>query len=308
MTGSPANSFAPNTEGTFDIPDSLYHDHIKAPDISRGLIVEMLQETPAHVKALLDGQAKPFTKAMQFGTLLDKALLEPDRFKAGMSHWIVPEGIKLSTKEGIAWKKDHPGIKDEGGLPYLKATNDSPSEASAEDMQEMIESIMRHKVARRIIEQSIKQESAFAVDKDTGLMRKARPDMRLVDNHSRLVLVDLKSTFRGGAGRRAWKQHARRMGYLYQDSHYSGVYEDLFGETPFFNFLVVERKPPYAVQLFQIGDRGKHFAIEECKRAMAEFRKCKETGIWPAYPEIIQTIDFEDWELQPKEEMVVNDL
>ena len=50
----------------------------------------------------------------------------------------------------------------------------------------MIESVMRRKVARRIIEESTKQESAFAKDPNTGLLRKCRTDARLIENSGRL--------------------------------------------------------------------------------------------------------------------------
>lgn len=294
----PVERYAPDLEGVFNLPEKMYHDFKSTPAISRGLVVELLQKSPAHAKCVMDGRVKKLVTApMILGTLIDKALLTPDDFKEGKSHWVIPEGMKLSTKAGIAWKEEHPGPEDEGGLPRIKAVSDSPTVPDVRDIKEMIESVMRHRTARHIVENSQKQESAFCACPDTGIKRKCRPDARMVDAKEALTLVDLKSTFPGGASREAFRVHSARMMYHVQDSWYSDVYRDLFGESPWFLFMVVERKPPYAVRLFQIDSEGKQFARERYKRALESFRRCSETGIWPAYDEGIETISLPSWEL-----------
>jgi hypothetical protein len=292
----PEESFSPGKEGTFELPDTVYHNHELAPGISRSLIVELLQKSPAHARSLMTGDfAKVASQAMIGGSLFDRALLEPHLFEEGKSHWIVPEGMKLSTKDGIAWKKDHPG------LPYLRATSDAANVASAEDVKGMIESVLRHVKARIIVETGVKQESAFAIDKETGLMRKVRPDARIFSNNSRIVLVDVKSTFRGGAVLAAWQNQCARMAYHIQDTYYSDVYADLY-ERPYFLFIVVERKPPYACRIFQLDPEGKEHARKKCRAALEQFRRCQETGIWPAYNEEIVTVSLPNWEMRAPEE------
>lgn len=299
MDPKPASEFAPMREGLWaGLDEEIYHNHKAAPEVNRGLIVEMVTETPEHVKASIDGlRVKKITEAMQIGLLVDKALLEPDRFKEGVSHWVVPDGMKLSTKEGIAWKKDHLG-PDEGGLPRLKSD-------AAKDISGMIEKIMKHKQARAMVELAVKQESAFAFDKDTGLLRKCRSDMRLSDLDGRIVVGDLKSTMPGGATSGIWSSHCARRGYHIQSVFYSDIYNDLFnGANPAFLFLVVERKPPYSVRVFQIDMEGRTAAREKCKRALEMFAKCKASGVWPGYREEIETIKLPSWELSPTEDVV----
>jgi PDDEXK-like uncharacterized protein DUF3799 len=292
----PAEDFGPGAEGVFELAEETYFSHDKAPGISRTMVVELLQMTPAHAHTLMDGSwTKVSTKQMEGGTLFDKALLTPDDFVEGKSHWIVPAGMKLSSKDGIQFKKDHPG------LPYLKATSDSAAVVSAEDVKGMIESVMHHSKARYIVENGVKQECAFAKDPDTGLMRKVRTDARVYDNSSRIVLADVKSTFRGGAVREAWIKHCARQAYHIQDSYYSDVYTHLF-EKPFFVFIVVERKPPYAVRMFQLNTEGKNWAREKYRRALDSFRKCQETGVWPGYDEEICVVSLPSWELREPEE------
>ena len=292
----PQSEFVAGTEGLYSIPDTIYHDPDKAPGISRTLVVEFLTLSAAHAQSLLDGSwAKKVTNAMSGGSLFDRALLEPDKFKEGVSHWVIPEGLRLTTKDGIAWKKDHPN------LPCIPAVTDAMDKASAEDINGMIESVMRHSKARAVVEAGVKQESGFCFDPDTGLLRKVRPDARLLDKHSRLVLADVKSTFRGGATIGAWRKHCARMSYHIQDSFYSDAYRDLTGEMPFFVFIVVERKPPYAVRMFQLDPVGKEHARSKYKRALENFRSCQEKGVWPAFDEEIQTVSLPSWELQSPE-------
>lgn len=302
MQTLPAEQFEAYTEGLFHISEELYHDHVRAPYVNRGLIVTMLSTTAAHAKALLDGTAakKKPTPAMVIGSLMDKALLEPDRFKEGLSHWVKPAGLKLSTKEGMGWKCDHPD------LPYIPAVTDSATEASAEDIRQMIESVMRHKIARRIVEQSVKQESAFCIDPETGLMRKCRPDTRLADNNGQLTLADLKTTFPGGASDSAFSVHCGRMAYHIQSEFYSDIYRDLTGEKTFFLFMVVERKPPYALSIFQIDLEGKNAAHRQYKQALRQFKECKESGVWPTYPEHIRVIRLPRWTINPPDPVVLD--
>jgi exodeoxyribonuclease VIII len=284
--------FQSGKEGVFDIPEHIYFNHKLAPEVNRGLVVAMLNTSPEHVKALIDGALEPkkASKAMEIGSLFDKALLEPHRFKEGVSHWVRPEHIdNLNTKEGRQWKLDHPG-----DIPTIK-------HQESLDIQGMIESVMRRKVARRIIEESTKQESAFAKDPNTGLLRKCRTDARLIENSGRLLIADVKSTFFGCASPDVWSVHCARMNYHMQDIFYSGIHADLSGAEPFFVFLVVERRPPYAVRIFDIHEEGRNRAREKCQEALARFQECKASGIWPSYPETIQTIRLPVWELHPKE-------
>lgn len=295
-------AYTPGEEGIFTgLPAELYHNQLKAPGISRSLIVELLEMTSAHAHSVIEGlHIKVETAAMSSGTVFDKMLLEPDSFGDGKSHWTVPAGMTLNTKDGVAWKKEHPKTGEPGGLPYIWAESDAADKASLKDMKGMIESLMAHNKIRHIIESSVKQESAFCKDPATGLMRKVRPDARCFDNSERLLLADLKSTFRGGATVSTWQQHCARMAYHIQDSFYSDVYTDLM-TAPFFVFMVVERKPPYACRIFQLDPAGKKFAREKYKRAMEQFRKCEDTGIWPGYDDEIVTVSLPSWELRAPE-------
>ena len=75
-------AYMPGDEGIFaGVPASIYHNQLKAPGISRSLIVELLSMTAAHAHSVIEGlHTKVETAAMSSGTVFDKMLLEPDTF------------------------------------------------------------------------------------------------------------------------------------------------------------------------------------------------------------------------------------
>lgn len=289
--------FKPNTEGIFpSVSSELYHDHKATPEVSRGIVVQMIAQTPQHVRAMIDGLLKKEpTDSMISGQMIDMALLEPDKFKEGVTHYIKPAGMNLATKEGIQWKKDHPLP-----IPRIPAETDDPAKASLTDIKAMIESVMRHKVARKIVERGIKQESAFAFDKETGLLRKCRSDSRLTENTGRMVIGDLKSTEPGGTTEDKFARKIVQHGLFVQNPFYSGIYKDLCnGEEPFFLFFVVERKPPYTVRVFQLDAIGMEIGRNEIRRSLDTFAKCKAENKWPDWQDEdgIKIISLPRWKI-----------
>lgn len=289
--------FTPNTEGIFEsLPSETYHDHKATPEVSRGIVVKMISQTPSHVRAMIDGLVKKEpTEEMISGQMIDLALLEPDKFVEGVTHYIKPAGLNLATKEGIQWKKDHPL-----NIPRIPAESDKPSQASLADIRAMIESIMRHKVARKIVERGKKQESAFAFDKETGLLRKCRFDSRLQENSGRQVIGDLKSTEPGGTTEEKFAKKIVQHGLFVQNPWYSDLLRDLSnGEQPFFLFFVVERKPPYTVRVFQLDAVGVQIGQNEIRRSLDTFAKCKAEDKWPDWQDEdgIKIISLPRWKI-----------
>lgn len=284
-------------EGMFDIPMSLYHNHKEAPEINRGILMELISKTPQHANSMVVGSStkKKASASMISGQMVDMALLEPDQFKDGVSHYVRPEGMKLTTKDGIQWKKDHPL-----DIPLIYAASDKQDEASLEDINAMIASVMKHKVAKKIVERSVKQESAFSYDKETGLMRKCRPDAKLSENSGRLCIGDLKSTEPGGTTEDKFSKKIVQFGYFIQCPYTMDIYKDLSnGEQPFFLFFVVERKPPYTVRVFQLDAIGMEIGRNEIRRSLDTFAKCKAENKWPDWQDEdgIKIISLPRWKI-----------
>src|SRR6266436_6855013 len=88
--------------GIHSLPAERY---FASAGVSKSMLDILADKTPAHLKAYLEGEREKETAAMQFGTVLHRALLEPDTFNDGFH--IRPAGMKFTTKEGIAWQIEH---------------------------------------------------------------------------------------------------------------------------------------------------------------------------------------------------------
>src|ERR1700744_3173168 len=87
--------------GVHSMPAELYH---KAAGISKSMLDILAEKTPAHLVAYKE-EPPAQTDAMRFGTIVHRALLEPDTY-TGSFH-TRPKDLKFTTKEGIAWMEAH---------------------------------------------------------------------------------------------------------------------------------------------------------------------------------------------------------
>ena len=86
------------------IYDEPFSEYLCSPAVGSSQVRNFLRSP----QLFLDGRNgifRPTSKSMDFGTAFHCALLEPERFEK--TYAIAPEGLKLSTKAGIAWKAEH---------------------------------------------------------------------------------------------------------------------------------------------------------------------------------------------------------
>jgi exodeoxyribonuclease VIII len=62
-------------------------------------------------------------------------------------------------------------------------------------------------------------------------------------------------------------------------------------------FLVVEKKPPYAVAVYVLDPESIALGRAEYRRDLQLYAECKRTGVWPGYGDKIQTIGVPQWKL-----------
>ena len=90
-------------------------EYRSAPGISKSTIRQILVYD--EVRELATGEKKETTEAMEFGTLIHAAILEPLVFESLMEEYVVkPKELKLTTKAGKEFKAD----AEEKGLKIIK--------------------------------------------------------------------------------------------------------------------------------------------------------------------------------------------
>jgi hypothetical protein len=106
-------------------------------------------------------------------------------------------------------------------------------------------------------------------------------------------LWDIKTTGAGEATAAGMLKSIRSYKYALQAYWYRLVYELATGKRPLgFRFLFVEKEPPFACAVCEIGPELMSWAIADFEKAVNLYKECTASGVWPAYTEEIQVIDI----------------
>lgn len=246
-----------------DMPAADYHAH---PAVSKSLL-DRVAKSPAHARAYLDGQRTEPTAAMQFGTALHCAVLEPGRFA---NEFAIFEGDRR-TKAG---KEAYEILIQSGATPISRADYDAISA--------MAESIRNHPEAGKYLLSGVAEASVFWNDALSGVECKCRPDWW--DREAGLVL-DLKTT--EDASSQAFARSIATYRYHVQAAHYKAG-----TKASRFVMVAIEKKPPYAVALYEIDADGLEKGYSLRLRDLEKYASCAEFKVWPGYPAAVQTISL----------------
>ena len=261
----------------FEVPCKIvmtsdeYHAH---PAVGSSSLKPMLR-SPAHYWAQLNAKHEP-TPAMELGTAIHEAILEPNLFAAN--------AIVMPKFEGTGSR----AAKDQ----WLMAN--AGKRVLKQDDYDMIQNILGTIAHNRMVSQLLSggaaEESYFWQDPDTGIVCKCRPDY-LRQGH---IIVDVKSTV--DASTDGFPTQMARLKYHLSAAMYlDGVSAVLGQKFDQFLILAIEKEPPYAMAVHLL-DQGTIDAGRLLyKRALAKLKECRETKHYPAYGEKIITSSLPAW-------------
>lgn len=264
------------TTGLITQNSEAYH---AAAGISRSMLEWISPpKTPAHFKAKYIDKLIPDeeTPALRLGSLTHRAILEPDSMD-GAFH-VKPEGMKFTTKEGIAWRDSH------GDRPIIETDAWST-------MKAMRESVWRHPLAKRLLTGAATEQSAF-VEHD-GQLLKARFDAVPKSGNA---LPDLKTI--ESADLDNVEKEIAKYGYYRQASHYLKVSELLGLGHQVFLFIFVEKNPPFEVAVYQLSDAVLDAGRMTIERDFRLLRNCMERDEWPGYGNEVMTAALPEWKMK----------
>jgi hypothetical protein len=69
-------------------------------------------------------------------------------------------------------------------------------------------------------------------------------------------------------------------------------------ERDVFVFVCVEKSAPYCVAVYQVDQAAIMQGQLEYHKALAIYQNCITTGIWPGYPQGIQTVTLSPWKFK----------
>jgi hypothetical protein len=127
---------------------------------------------------------------------------------------------------------------------------------------------------------------------EDGVMCRARLDWLSGDG---LLIEDLKTTS-ASADPQAWAKTLYGMGADIQAAFYIRGVQAVYGHTFVdFRWLVAECFPPYAVSVVNLAPSALALANERVDYAVETWRRCLESGEWPAYPQRVASVSPPAW-------------
>jgi exodeoxyribonuclease VIII len=207
------------------------------------------------------------------------ALLEPARFAS--TYAVEPNFGDCRFKENKAskarWMLDHLNCT------FLTDGDDLR-------IKGMLESLMAHPAASRIMTDGLSEVSLRWTDSATGLACKSRADYWV--KTTRLV-ADLKST--EDASPRAFARSCAQWRYHVQDAQYRSGF-DACGETiEFFAIIAIEKEPPYATAVYTLDQDAVARGYAAVRRNITTLQECLESGEFPSYSNGVEQLALPAW-------------
>jgi hypothetical protein len=252
-----------------NMPNADYHAYT---GISKSGL-DLVARSPAHY---FHSAKREATRAMEIGTAIHTALLEPERFKS--------DYVLL---------KD---TKDRRASAYKEAIRVHSSELvlvghEADKVAGMQETVYSQKEPREALSgEGWREVSAFIEDPETGVLMRCRYDILRAD----LVSVDVKKTRDSRPVEFAKSVFNYR--YHVQDAMYSHIFELITGERlESFQFLAVEEEPPHAAMVYDLDEETRTIGFSEYRRDLLSYAQADSSGEWAAYQNPRQTIGLPSW-------------
>ncbi len=264
--------------------DSVKNEHYHAgPGYSKSGC-DYVDQSPLH---FLKRSNEP-SKAMTEGTWFHTFMLEPNRVT---EEWVISQaGVNWGTQKYEAIQAENPG---KSCVP----------EDVYERFKLMKRSALDLPIVQAALEYGFKELSAWAVDPDTGLLVKARPDVFLP---AQRFLVDFKTTT--DASPKAFSRSCINFGYDKQ----AGMHLDVFnhaqrqhakktlGTDPgdsvdSFIIVAVESGGVHGAAAYALPHEILEIGRHKYQQNLRKLAECHQTGQWDCYPKEIQTLEFPNW-------------
>lgn len=250
--------------------------------------LDLIRRSPMHYKAVIDNpEQRESTPAQAFGTAFHALILEPDVFAV---EYVQSPKFDRRTKQGKADAEAF-AAQHEGKTPL----NDDDWER----LHAMRAAVMAHPMAAKLLDYSkgVTEQSVYWNDPATGELCRCRPDWWRQDLG---IILDVKTAEDASAEEFArsllnWRYHVQHPFYMDGIEHATGI------KPRAFLFLVVEKKAPHAVAIYQLDDESVEQGRIEYRQDLELYAQCKQSGQWPGYGERIQPISLPEWYLIRKQ-------
>lgn len=258
------------------MPDSYYH---KTEGFISKSSLSVLKESPFK---FFNQKKRVPTKAMQIGTAIHCAILEPEKFQ---EQYILMPNIKTkASKEYKDLVKENPFIEIITGK-------------DAKNLKGMMSAIDSNDEAKRLLSlDGWCEVSGFHTDPETGVKLRHRFDKLTKCG----IGIDLKKT--QSVSPEELSKTIYKYGYDMQDSLYSDAYEVISGKPlKAFYFIFIEEEYPHEIAVVSLDDVSKYIGRDQYQNLLIDY------SYYMANPEMannnapMQTISLPEWALRKYE-------
>lgn len=252
----------------YDLSNDDYHS---ASGVSKSGL-DKIARSPAHYK--YSGK-RASTRAMEIGTAIHAAILEPKRFD---------EEYCLTTAP-LRTAKEY---KDAKAIHGGELTLTAPEGKKVIDMRK---SVFTNEIAMQYLNESGNAEVSFMCeDPETGITIRSRFDWLTESG----VAVDVKKTQDVRTYEFAKSVNSYR--YHVQEAMYSFIYKQVTGEDlKAFYFLAVEEEAPHSNQMYLLDDLAREVGEYYFRRDLRRYAECDSSGVWPHHSNGDGVITLPNW-------------
>lgn len=228
----------------------------------------------------------------------DHGAAKADYFDEGhAAHALVlGTGLEIVEIDAKDWRskaaqEERDQAHDEGKVPLL-------SKRYAE-LREMAAAVKDHPLASELLRDGRPEVSAFSVDPETWVRRRARVDW-LTEFRGQTTAMDYKTT--KSAEPRAFASSAASIGYHQQDPWYRDVFADCDIPIDRFIFIAQSKEPPYLVSVHEFGPADIAVGRRLNRLALDIYAACAAEDRWPGYGDFIHQMSLPRWAFYSSEE------
>lgn len=267
--------------GVYDLTSAEYHADELVPGgslSSTGARKLLPPSCPALFRYEQD-YPRPSTKALDTGSVAHDELLGggPEVVRVDADNWL--------TK---AAKQQRDEARARGAVPILAHEHD--------EVKAMVAAVRAHPFAGRLFAPGTgtPEASLFWIDERTGMHRRARLDWLPNRTGRRTIVADLKTA--RSAEKEKFSRAAVDYGYHQQAAYYlDGVNALDLGDDPVFVFVVIEKTPPYLVNVIQLDVTAMRIGAHLNRLALTTYAHCTRTGRWPSYSDDVELASLPYW-------------
>jgi exodeoxyribonuclease VIII len=255
-------------EGIYPDLSTAEYDEI---DAIRSTTVKMMHgRTPAHVRYALDHPTKE-TEALDVGTAVHIAILEPDTFKERVIELDVEGPFKLKAKR---LERDAFLARHADAIVLQK-----PAYASVKSMRDAVHG---NPLAHRLLTGEGQNELTLVWDDRLGVKCKARID-RITEFERWFTMIDLKTT-RVVADEDRLGREAATYGWGLQQAFYMRGVDALFGpRRRQFYFIITEKDPPHLTRVVQLDEEDASGSRSMMELHLNRLSECMRDNNWPGW-------------------------